>query len=349
MSATPHNQSAIDAMGAQFKTNVFDKAPGKLLGAHKNAVKAAHRQAATAAASRNAWANSAAQTVAQGRKNFAQNQATAVKTAQSAAKAHASAVKSGKAAPTPGTAPRTFAMPAGPQGVQQRAQTATMASQVNNAHSDALKEANDRQKTMTSQRNFAHGQAITEASKRAKEAQRGSAATPTRAKTTSLAPQAPSGSGQQSFYNQNEDSGWTHQVGTIQPSGVNTPDAPLNHPHVPGPAPAASHGPQFANVTTRDNSPFPTHEHPEGSSNLRLNNLSDKQPAPNEFTVGSRANKPGGIASKGSQLEAWAISKQNAVQARQTSRKAGGRDKDLAANAKKAENFANQPLSKFAP
>lgn len=311
MSATPHNQSAIDAMGAQFKTNIFDKAPGKLIGAHKNAVKTAQRQAATAAASRNAWANSAASLTAQGRKNFAQGQATAMKTAQSAAKAHASAVKTGKAAPTPGSAPRTFAMPAGPQGVQQRAQTATMASQVNNAHNDALKEAADRSKTMTSQRNFAHGDALKEASKRAKEAQKGSAPTPTRATSTSLAP---------------------------RPSAA-----------TPGPAPASSQGSQFVNVATRDNSPFPTHQHPEGSSNLRLNTLSDKQPAPNEFTVGSRANKPGGIAARGSQLEAWAISKQNATQARQASRRAGGRDKDLAATAKKAENFANQPLSKFAP
>jgi hypothetical protein len=309
MSATPHNQSAIDAMGAQFKHNVFDKAPGKFIGAHKDAVKSAQRQAAVAASNRNAWANSAAQTVAQGRKNFAQNQATAMKTAQAAQKAHASAVKAGTAAPTPGTAPRTFAMPAGPQGVQQRTQTATMTSQVNNAHSDALKEAADRSKTMTSQRNFAHGQAISEASKRAKEAQKGSAPTPVRAKTTSLAPQSQASS--------------------------------------PGPAPTQSS--QFVDVSTRDNSPFPTHQHPQGSSNLKLQNLSAAQPKPNDFTVGSRANKPGGIASKGSQLEAWAISKQNAVQARQASRRAGGRDKDLAATAKKAENFANQPLSKFAP
>lgn len=309
MSATPHNQSAIDAMGAQFKTNIFDKAPGKFLGAHKSAVKTAHRNAAVAAASRNSWANSAASLTSQGRKNFAQNQATAVKTAQAAAKAHASAVKAGTAAPTPGSAPRTFAMPAGSQGVQQRAQTATMTTQVNNAHSDAIKEAADRQKTMTSQRNFAHGQAITEASKRAREAQKGSAATPTRASTTSLAPQSQGSS--------------------------------------PGPAPAQSS--QFVDVSTRNNAPFPTHQHPQGSSNLKLQNLSAAQPKLNDFTVGSRANKPGGIASKGSQLEAWAISKQNAVQARQASRRAGGRDKELATTAKKAENFANQPLSKFAP
>ena len=116
-----------------------------------------------------------------------------------------------------------------------------------------------------------------------------------------------------------------------------------------GGAPKVQNSAQFANVTTRDNSPFPTHQHPEGSSNLKLQNLSANQPRQNEFTVGSRNAKPGGIAAKGSQLEAWAISKSNAVQARQASRKAGGRDKALSTAAKAAENFANQPLRNFAP
>lgn len=106
---------------------------------------------------------------------------------------------------------------------------------------------------------------------------------------------------------------------------------------------------QFANVAPRDNSPHPTHQHPEGSSNLKLQNLTADQPRTNEFTVGSRNAKPGGIAARGSQLEAWAVSKSQAVQARQASRKAGGRDKTLSSAAKVAENFANQPLKNFAP
>ncbi len=106
---------------------------------------------------------------------------------------------------------------------------------------------------------------------------------------------------------------------------------------------------QFANVTPRDNSPFPTHQHPEGSSNLKLPTLTANQPRTNEFTVGSRNAKPGGIAARGSQLEAWAISKQKATQARQASRKAGGRDRNLSQTAKAAENFANQPLKNFTP
>jgi hypothetical protein len=36
------------------------------------------------------------------------------------------------------------------------------------------------------------------------------------------------GSGSHSFYNQNEDHGWTSQVGSIKPAGKITPDRPLN-------------------------------------------------------------------------------------------------------------------------
>ena len=325
MSATPHNLSAIDAMGQQFKYNIFDKAPGKLLDVHKKNVIAAKRQAAMTAASRNAYAQSAQNVVNQGRKNFAQNQATMAKKAQQAQKAHAAAVKKGTAAPAPGAQPRVFAMPAGPQGVQQRTQQKTAAAnqvkQVNNAHGEALKEAADRAKTMRSQVNFAHGEAHKENNRRTKEAQKGSAPTPTRQSSATVAPS----------------------------SGVpNLPGGPMQRAGS-SPAPRAAQGSQFVNVQARDNSPFPTHEHPEGSSNLKLGNLSAAQPKPHDFTVGSRNVKPGGIAAKGSQLEAWAISKSQAVQARQASRKAGGRDKELAAEAKKKENFANQPLSKFAP
>lgn len=329
MSATPHNLGAIDAMGQQFKYNVFDKAPGKLLDVHKKNVMAAKRQAAMTAASRNAYAQSAQNVVNQGRKNFAQNQANMAKKAQAAQKAHATAVKKGTAAPSPGAQPRVFAMPAGPQGVQQRVQqkaaataqaqqAKAQASQVNNAHGEALKEAADRIKTMRSQVNFAHGEAHKENNRRTKEAQKGAAPTPTKKASATVAP--------------------TPQLpgGPMQRAGSS-------------PVPKAAQGSQFVDVQARDNSPFPTHQHPEGSSNLKLGNLSANQPKPNDFTVGSRNVKPGGIAAKGSQLEAWAISKSQAVQARQASRKAGGRDKELAAEAKKKENFANQPLKNFAP
>lgn len=148
----------------------------------------------------------------------------------------------------------------------------------------------------------------------------------------------------------------------MSPKRPALPGGAYNRPALTGPAPRVfamgsggssvthvQNSSQFANVTPRDNSPFPTHQHPEGSSNLKLQNLTADQPRQNEFTVGSRNAKPGGIAARGSQLEAWAISKQKATQARQESRKAGGRDKALSTAAKAAENFANQPLKNFAP
>lgn len=105
---------------------------------------------------------------------------------------------------------------------------------------------------------------------------------------------------------------------------------------------------QFANVTPRDNSPYPTHQHPAGSSHALLPTLTANQPAPNQFTVGSRRSTSG-IAAAGSRLEAWGQARQGAAQARTASRRAGGRDRGLAAEANRAENFANQPLRNFAP
>lgn len=91
-----------------------------------------------------------------------------------------------------------------------------------------------------------------------------------------------------------------------RPAYANTPG--FSHPvttalPVAGKA-APSVGPQFADVSTKDNSPYPTHVHPEGSSNQILPNLTAAQPRPNQFTVGSRNVKGGGIAAMGSQLEA---------------------------------------------
>jgi len=64
--------------------------------------------------------------------------------------------------------------------------------------------------------------------------------------------------------------------------------------------------PGRVDVSTKDNSPFPTHVHPENSSNLNLHDLSRKISTlgkPNPVTMGSRSIKGGGIASMGSQLE----------------------------------------------
>lgn len=64
--------------------------------------------------------------------------------------------------------------------------------------------------------------------------------------------------------------------------------------------------PGFVDTSTKDNSPFPTHVHPENSSSMNMHDLSRKISTPgkpNPVTLGSRNIKGGGIASMGSQLE----------------------------------------------
>lgn len=66
-------------------------------------------------------------------------------------------------------------------------------------------------------------------------------------------------------------------------------------------------GPDRVDVSTKDNSPYPTHVHPANSSDMNMHDLSRKISTPgkpNPVTVGSRNIKGGGIASMGSQLEA---------------------------------------------
>lgn len=78
-----------------------------------------------------------------------------------------------------------------------------------------------------------------------------------------------------------------------------TPIAPTPHTVTPA-APATT--PHMG-----ANHPYPTHEHPAGSSTDILTNLSTAQSRPgrpNQFTVGSRNIRGGGIAAMGSQLEA---------------------------------------------
>lgn len=60
-------------------------------------------------------------------------------------------------------------------------------------------------------------------------------------------------------------------------------------------------------------SSFPEHQPPKGSSKKPLRKLTEAQPKPNTFTVGSRNAKPNGLAAKGSRLEAWGIGKQEHI------------------------------------
>jgi hypothetical protein len=89
-------------------------------------------------------------------KQKAGQQRQAQATAKKAAATHAAGVKKGTTAPMPGAAPRTFAMPAGPQ------------AQAAQAHAKASEAA---AKMMQQQRNSAHGQAIQMQNQMSRQAQ----------------------------------------------------------------------------------------------------------------------------------------------------------------------------------
>lgn len=96
-----------------------------------------------------------------------------------------------------------------------------------------------------------------------------------------------------------------HPTGRVAPSPIipTVPSTPARVNTISNPKPPVQH----ANVTPQSNAPFPTHVHPAGSSNQILPNLTaaHSQPGrPNQFTVGSRNIRGGGIAAMGSQLEA---------------------------------------------
>lgn len=136
------------------------------------------------------------------------------------------------------------------------------------------------------------------------------------------------------------------------PKPSTNPFANQSNANAPAQAAQQQLSSQFANTKQGNNAPFPTHQHPSGSSNMILQNASAalSQPGrPNTLIVGSRNASPGGIAAAGSRLEAWANAKSSAVKARRASQQAGGRDKGLAQQASAAENLANQPLNRFAP
>lgn len=260
MSATPHSQDAITNMGAQFKTNIFDKVPGKLM----NVAKRARALPGTQSGS--------------GSTNF---------------RPTSTGAKVRPGLPAGSGSSTTYNVTRVPRPQGPPAKTAVSGNRAVAALPSG-------------------GQPTT---------------------THAMAPKRPSLPG--GAYN--------------RPALTSGSPAPRVFAMGPTPGGSVQKSSQFANVTPKANDPYPTHQHPEGSSNLKLQNLTADQPRQNEFTVGSRNAKPGGIAARGSQLEAWAISKSSAVQARQASRRAGGRDKALSTVAKKAENFANQPLKNFAP
>lgn len=124
------NMAHIDAMGAQFKHNVFAKVQPAI---KKAGVKSQVRAATARTNSRRAWANSV-------------NEELTVQRNQQ------------RTANKPGGS-------GGPSTVQP-AQFRVQRQQVNNAHGEALKQEARQQRVMQSQRNFAHTAALKEDARR---------------------------------------------------------------------------------------------------------------------------------------------------------------------------------------
>lgn len=315
MAANIPDIGAINTLGGQFTHNVFE-------GAQKHFTKKSGQQAAAAqnvakqtASNRQKFAQSAAQGIKQGRTKFVQGQQQQQTAAKKAAAAHAAGVKSGKVAPAAGAPPRTFAMAPTPQAKAAAKQSAAGA------------------KTMQQQRNFAHGQALNyqaaqfrvqqqQMNKPAKGSPVNTATTP---KVPSLSPAFSSPTATHtpvqakpipaaSFSSQ-----LTPQKPVAKPQG--TPTASFSSASGNGaakPSTAPSKPPvstQFSSGPTGGGG-FPQHSHPAGSSTAPLPNLTAAQPKPNTFTTGSRNAKPGGIAAKGSQLEAWAMGRTAEIRAK---------------------------------
>jgi hypothetical protein len=265
MAANTPNMGAITAIGAQFHNDVFKKAQHHINRKGTLSNIKAKREATARNSARDAWANSVNTTLKTAHASYAQQAQQKQSAATAAAKTHAAGVKSGRVAPVPGSAPRTFAMGSTPQ---QKAEA----------------------KVMQQQRNYAHGQAIGEQKQRDRMAMR-----------------------------------------------VNTP------PKNPG---------QKTVPTKPTAGQFPKAQFPAGASSKPLPTASAAHSLPGKpqtFTQGAYTHKPGGIAAAGSRLEAWAQTKTMAVQARQKSRAAGGRDKGLAQKATQFEAQAAAPLSGQAP
>ena len=337
MAASIPDTSAIQHLGSQFTHNIFAGAQRNLNTKSKKFAEQHVSNVKTAQANRDKFAASAAQGIKQGRTAFAKGQQQQAKQAANTAKAHAAGVKSGKVAPAPGAPPRTFAMGTTPQ---QKAQTKTMKQQMNFAHGQALTFQAAQFKTQQQQRNYAHGQAIQQQNQMTKQQGKGTVTAPAAPKLTpGFSSPTPTHTPVKAL--SLTSATFSHQLSPQKPQGgpQGSTGASFSHGSTPStPAPVAG---------SLTSSQFSAHEHPAGSSTTPLPTLTASQPKPNTFTTGSRNARPGGIAARGSQLEAWAQSKSSAVQARRASANAGGRDKGLASSAKTAENIAKQPLSKF--
>jgi len=318
MAANIPDLGAVAHLGGQFHHNVFAQAQKSLNTKSKQFADAHVAQVKQTATNRQKFAQSAAQGIKQGQAAYAKNQKAQQTAAKKAAAAHAQGVKSGRVAPAQGAPPRTFAMGTTPQQKAQAKATAasakTMQQQRNFAHGQALNYQAAQFRVQQQQRNYAHGQAIQQQKQMNKTAAKGgpvnttsTPSVPSLTPSFSSAPQAhtpsvkPQGIPQATFSSQfkpQKPASGPQGSATASFSSGPTPSAPTTAPTRSG----SVTGPQF-----------PQHVHPEGSSTQPLANLTARQPRPNTFTTGSRNVQPGGIAARGSQLEAWAIQRQQQV------------------------------------
>lgn len=317
MAANIPDLGAVAHLGGQFHHNVFAHAQKSLNTKSKQYAAAHETQVKQTAANRQRFAQSAAQGIKQGQAAYAKNVKTQQTAAKKAAAAHAQGVKSGRVAPAQGAPPRTFAMGTTPQQKAQAKATAasakTMQQQRNFAHGQALNYQAAQFRVQQQQRNNAHGQAIQHQKQLDKQAAKGGPV------NTAAAPKAPSLT--PAFSNPTA----THTPVRAQGIAATTFSSQLS-PQRPTASPQGSAVASFSHGTTpstpaapaaRSGSvtgpQFPQHVHPEGSSTAPLPNLTARQPKPNTFTTGSRNVQPGGIAARGSQLEAWAIGRQQQI------------------------------------
>lgn len=306
MPANTPNIGAINSMGEQFKNDVAGKLKTHLTTVAKNSQAKHVERIRQDVAARNQYAAGVNQ---------------AIRDSQKQANAHAKAQKAAQGAAKKAAASQASAVKSGRQAPAQGAPPRTFAVPTSPAQKTAASQAaqaqRQHQRTMTQQVNNAHGEALKMQSAQFKTMQQ---------QRNNAHGQAIKEAGQRA-----------KAAGKVVP-----PTAPSKTGKTP-----TMNGPQFADKTPEDNSPHPTAQFPEGASKQVLPHLSESLSEPGKpqtFTQGAYTMKPGGIAARGSQLESWAQTKSNAVQARRKSQQAGGRDRNLAAAAREWENAANKPM-----
>lgn len=329
MAANIPDMGAINTLGGQFTQNIFEDAQKHFTKKSQTQARAARNIAKQTAANRQKFAQSATQGIKQGRTKFVQGQQQQQTAAKKAAAAHTAGVKSGRVAPAPGAAPRTFAMAPTPQAKAQAKQTATgaktMQQQRNFAHGQALNYQAAQFRTQQSQKNYAHGQAVQQQKQMSNKATKGGPVNTSTPKAPSLSPAFSSAPTAQTPIKAKPipSASFSSQLAPQKPFAGRQGTATASFSSASGngsaqPSKAPSKPPVSSQFSSgpKASGGYPQHVPPAGSSTAPLPNLTANQPKPNTFTVGSRNAKPGGLAAKGSQLEAWAIGKQAEIKAK---------------------------------